>query len=106
MLAYRYNEKGEYIGEIECQLNPVASKREGKDIFLLPAFATLSIPNLQEGFISVWNGNDWQNVEIPKIEEKPIEEILPIEENSLPSLEERISALEEAMLEMMLGGAE
>lgn len=45
MQAYSYNnETMEYIGPYQCQLDPVRSAVEGKEIYLLPADATWTAP--------------------------------------------------------------
>ena len=63
MKAYKYNvETKEYIGQVDCQLNPIATKREGHDVFLTPANAVLIAPTEQEGYASVWNGETWENI--------------------------------------------
>lgn len=64
MQVYKYDEKTkEYIGTEQALINPLESELQGKTIYLLPANATFEKPNLQEGFASVWNGTQWENIE-------------------------------------------
>ena len=61
MIAYGYDNNGVYIGPVPCQIDPVKSRREGKDCYLLPASSTLQAPpefdpNTQK---AVWNGVEW-----------------------------------------------
>lgn len=67
MIAYRYDSNGLYIGTIPCQLDPRATKEQGKDVYLLPANSTLTEPpKAKEGYKIVWNGSEWEYVEIPQ----------------------------------------
>lgn len=70
MQVYKYDEKTkEYIGTEQALINPLESELQGKTIYLLPANATFEKPNLQEGFASVWNGTQWENIEDNRGEE-------------------------------------
>lgn len=72
MLAYRYNEKGQYIGQIECQIDPVASQRENKVVYLVPGNATLHKPlPARDGFDVVYTNGVWKYQEQPKKPELP-----------------------------------
>ena len=64
MQVYKYNEQTkEYIGTEQALIDPLESELQGKTIYLLPANATFEKPNLQDGFASVWNGTQWENIE-------------------------------------------
>lgn len=64
MQVYKYDEKTkEYIGTEQALINPLESELQGKTIYLLPANATFEKPNLQDGFASVWNGEQWEIIE-------------------------------------------
>lgn len=64
MQVYKYDEQTkEYIGTEQALINPLESELQGKTIYLLPANATFEKPNLQDGFASVWNGDEWENIE-------------------------------------------
>ena len=64
MQVYKYDEQTkEYIGTEQALINPLETELQGKEIYLLPANATFEKPNLQDGFASVWNGTQWENIE-------------------------------------------
>lgn len=71
--AYKYDsESKKYIGEIERQLDPVASRKEGHEIWLMPANATDIQPlEEKEGFDVIWNGTAWEYQEVPQPEPEP-----------------------------------
>lgn len=62
MIAYSYDhESSAYIGTTSCQIDPLASKKEGKVIYLLPASSTLIKPptyNLKTE-TPIWSENEW-----------------------------------------------
>lgn len=65
MNVYIYDEKTkEYIGTEAAQLDPLETKLQQKNIYLLPANATFTAPPAaKEDFARVWNGEAWQEVE-------------------------------------------
>ena len=65
MNVYKYDEKTkEYIGTEEALLDPLETKKQQKNIYLLPANATFTAPPAEkEGFARVWKGENWQEVE-------------------------------------------
>lgn len=65
MNVYKYNEKTkEYIRTEQAQLDPLETKKQQKNIYLLPANATFTKPpEAQEKFARVWNGEAWEQVE-------------------------------------------
>lgn len=64
MQVYKYDEQTkEYIGAEQALIDPLETELQGKEIYLLPANATFEKPNLKDGFASVWNGTQWENVE-------------------------------------------
>lgn len=65
MNVYKYNEETkEYIRTEQAQLDPLETKKQGKNIYLLPANATFTEPTeAQEGFARVWSGEVWEQVE-------------------------------------------
>lgn len=66
MISYEYDEQMEYKGEKVCQLDPLESKKAGKEVYLLPANCTFEKPPQEkEGYKIVWNGKKWDYVEIP-----------------------------------------
>ena len=66
MIAYMYDEDFYYVGEAECQIDPLESEIAGKDIWLLPANCTWEKPLPEkEGYKVKWNGENWEYEEIP-----------------------------------------
>lgn len=65
MNVYRYDEiTKEYIGYEEALLDPLETEQQGENIYLLPANATFTAPTEpQEGYVNVWNGEAWGQVE-------------------------------------------
>ena len=65
MDVYKYKaDTKEYIGTEAAQLDPLETKLQGKNIYLLPANATFTAPPAaKEGFAMVWGGEAWQEVE-------------------------------------------
>jgi len=63
MLVYKFDEKGLFIGTDETELDPLESKLQGKEIYLLPPNATFDAPEEKEGFYPVWNGKKWDLIE-------------------------------------------
>ena len=69
MKAYLFNKNKEFVKEIQAQIDPLASKLAGENIYILPANATFNqVPGEKEGFIRKFNGLEWEYVEI--LEEK------------------------------------
>lgn len=65
MNVYKYIEDTkEYIRTEQAQLDPLESKKQSKNIYLLPANATFTAPPAEkEGFARIWTGESWQEVE-------------------------------------------
>lgn len=68
MIAYTYDIISKrYSGETSCQIDPIESKNQGKEVYLLPANSTWKEPLPEkDGFYVVFNGNDWEYQEKPK----------------------------------------
>lgn len=91
MISYRYDDDNIYVGEQNCQLDPIASKNAGKDIFLLPANCTMVKPlEPKDGFNVVWKGDAWQYEEALAEEEK----VEPYEPTAEEELEAELSSLD------------
>lgn len=61
---YKYDEKTkEYLGETEALLDPLETQLQQKEIYLLPANATFVAPTTQEGYVSVFKEDTWENLE-------------------------------------------
>ena len=67
MKAYLYDELKRFSGETDCQIDPIETKIQGKEIYLLPANSTFKTPLPEkDGFFVVFNGEDWEYQEKPK----------------------------------------
>lgn len=90
MYAYKYDSDFNYAGQQDCQLDPIATKREGHEVWLLPANCTWEEPlEEKEGYKIKWNGNEWEYELIP-IEPEPepptLEEVKEQKINELKSV--------------------
>ena len=89
MKIYSYTNTGEYIYSQDASLDPLELELNGKEIYLLPAFATFEVPpEPQEGKLILWTGK-WELIDIPKpiIQEEPIVPPLSKEEQDAIDLE-------------------
>ncbi len=90
MFAYRYDENNYYAGQQDCQLDPIATKREGHEVWLLPAGCTWVEPLTdKEGYKIKWNGEAWEYEEIPvppEPEPPTLEEVKEQKINELKSI--------------------
>ena len=106
--TYRFDpETFVFICAEEAFLDPLETEQQGKNIYMLPADSTFVEPPVQrEGYNLVWDGSAWNHVEIPVDEEEdeaPLtaEELAAIKLAEQTSFEKRLSALEDALAEMM-----
>lgn len=64
MIAYLFDENGEFKYSYECQLDPLESEKQGKQIYLQPANSTLiAPPDVAENHKAIWNGTAWEDVD-------------------------------------------
>lgn len=65
MQAYMYSTTThEFIETVPCFPDPVRSRMEGREVYLLPANATFTEPPAKRtGYIAVWNGSGWIETE-------------------------------------------
>lgn len=79
--AYMWNDSTmNFESEVDRQRDPIASKREGKDVWLMPGNSTLTPPpEEKEGFERHWNKDteEWEYIEKKKDPEP--EEYVPTE---------------------------
>ena len=90
MYAYKYDPDFYYAGQQDCQLDPIATKREGHEVWLLPANCTWQDPlNEKDGYKIKWNGEAWEYEEIPvppEPEPPTLEEVKEQKINELKSI--------------------
>lgn len=59
--VYSYNDSGFYIGEQQCQLDPVESAIKNEDVYLIPGNSTEEVPpELIPGYFLRFNGDSWE----------------------------------------------
>lgn len=65
MQAYMYSTTThEFLEPVPCFPDPVRSRMEGREVYLLPANATFTEPPAKRtGYIAVWNGSRWIETE-------------------------------------------
>lgn len=65
MQAYMYSTTThEFLEPVPCFPDPVRSRKEGSEVYLLPANATFTEPPAKRtGYTAVWNGSGWTEVE-------------------------------------------
>lgn len=65
MQAYMYSPTThEFIEMVRCFYDPVRSRMEGREVYLLPANATFTEPPVKRtGYTAVWNGSEWIETE-------------------------------------------
>lgn len=72
MEVFLYDDNGKYIGTTKCQIDPLESRRAGKDIFLIPTKSTTKEPlPAKDGFTVLFMDDDWQYAAIPEPEPEP-----------------------------------
>ena len=82
-ICYRYDqEKKKFMHSEEMHKDPLESKLQGKDVWLLPADCTLiEPPEAKEGFDIIFNGESWEYKEQEK--EKDPEPYVPTEKEKM-----------------------
>ena len=65
MQTYKYHsETKEYLYAEEAFLDPLESEQQGRDVYLLPADSTFTVPlEAKDGYAVCWNGTTWEYVE-------------------------------------------
>lgn len=65
MQAYMYSiTTHEFLEPVPCFPDPVRSRMEGREVYLLPANATFTKPPAKRaGYIAIWNGSGWIETE-------------------------------------------
>ena len=55
---------GEFIREQEAHIDPLESKKHGREIYLLSASGTTTPPpEKEDGYTVIWNGTAWEQIE-------------------------------------------
>lgn len=106
MVVYIYDSDKKYIGTRQAQLNPIQTKKQGKEIYLMPANSTtIEPPEFKDGYEIIWNGSNWEYQEIPKPQEP--EPYVPTEEdlkrNRMGEIQSRLNELSQDFVQASLG---
>ena len=55
---------GEFIREQEAHIDPLESKKHGREVYLLSASGTTTPPpEKEDGYAVIWNGTAWEQIE-------------------------------------------
>lgn len=60
--AYVYDPENNYLfkEEVDCQTDPIASKKAGETVYLLPGNSTFEVPPKKEdGYVIIFENNHW-----------------------------------------------
>lgn len=109
MYAYKYDSDFYYAGQQDCQLDPIATKREVHEVWLLPANCTWEEPlEEKEGYKIKWNGEAWEYEEIPvppEPEPPTLEEVKAAKKAALTAeYNADVASLKEALTTAALNG--
>lgn len=63
LTIYTFDDTKEYKGVSVTVLDPEETKRQGKEVWLMPPNATTVKPEIKQGYAPVWNGKAWKQVE-------------------------------------------
>ena len=63
MKLYKYDSTTkEFISEIQPDIDPLETKKQGKNIYLIPAYTTDIKPEDKEGYVPVFTINKWEYI--------------------------------------------
>lgn len=100
MIVYKYNENGNFIKSIKCQIDPLASAAAGKDVYLIPPMTTEKEPLPEKsGWQVIFDGKDWVYIE----DYKPSEEEQKAAE--IAELKDKLAASDYAVIKIAEGAA-
>ena len=60
---YTFDDTKEYKGTSVTMLDPEETKRQGKEVWLMPPNATTVKPTIKKGYAPVWDGKAWKQIE-------------------------------------------
>ena len=85
--AYMFDDAGYFVGESIAQIDPLETKAEGREIFIMPANSTeIMPPPEKDGFKRKWNGSEWIYEEIPTEKEEQREKTQEEKENEIRAI--------------------
>lgn len=90
---YTYDKNKEFTGESTTMLDPEETKKQGKDVWLMPPSCTTVKPDTREGHAPVWNGGAWEYVEDHRGEKGWVNRV-PVEIKELGPLPDGFTVVE------------
>lgn len=63
MQIYFFNKNGQFLYEEKAEIDPLETKNQDRVIYLMPPNATVVKPEINLGYMPVWNGKAWQQIE-------------------------------------------
>lgn len=61
MKVYNYNDNKVFIGEEDAAIDPLETKIQQKEVYIMPANSTIVKPTkCKENELNVWNGEKWE----------------------------------------------
>lgn len=100
MKVYRYNEEKIFVGEEEALLNPLETKIQGKNVYLLPANSTFEKPKIVKGKVPVFVKNKWEYYEDNRNKyyyDNSVKQIKDIKDKHIPLTEEELNKINQGM---------
>ena len=69
--VYIFDNDGYFLGEDFPQIDPLESKKAGREVLIMPANSTNIEPPVEKaGFKIKWNSSAWEYEEIPEVKEE------------------------------------
>lgn len=103
MVVYIYDNNKKYIGTRQAQIDPLETKKQGKEIYIMPANSTTIKPlELKDGYEIIWNSSNWEYQEIPK-PKKPEPYTPSQQELRKFQIQARLSELSQDFVQAQLG---
>lgn len=104
--AFRYDDNGYFEEAVNCQIDPLATKQLGKEVYLLPANSTFLEPLPEKsGFKVKFNGSAWEYEEIPPLPEPPEPTPEELKQQEIWDLKAKLAASDYAVIKIAEGAA-
>lgn len=104
--AFRYDDNRYFEEAVDCQIDPLATKQLGKEVYLLPANSTFLEPLPEKvGFKVKFSGNGWEYEEIPPLPEIPEPTPEELKQNEIWELKSKLEASDYAVIKIAEGAA-
>ena len=100
MKVYKYNEEKIFERELEAHLDPLETKIQGKNVYLLPANSTFDKPRTIKGKVAVFVKNKWDYYDDNRGKyyyENGIKQIKDIKDKHIPLTDEELNKIYQGM---------